>query len=65
MYLNNYEFYLNLASKTASNVRMLIKGNFLIKTSEVLSVFYKLKYSKFIGLMERFNPKNKLFETKS
>ena len=44
---------------------MLIKGNFLTKTSEVLSVFYKLKYSKFIGLMERFNPKNKLFKTKS
>ena len=57
--LNNYEFYLNLTSKTSSRVRISIKGNFLIKTSEVLSVFYKLRYSRFIGLVKNFNPKNK------
>ena len=57
--LNNYEFYLNLTSKTSSRVRISVKGNFLIKTSEVLSVFYKLRYSRFIGLVKNFNPKNK------
>ena len=57
--LNNYEFYLNLTSKKSSRVRISIKGNFLIKTSEVLSVFYKLRYSRFIGLVKNFNPKNK------
>ena len=56
---NNYEFYLNLTSKTASNVWISVKGNFLIKTSEVFLMFYKLIYSRFIGLLESFNPKNK------
>ena len=56
---NNYEFYLNLTSNTASNVWISVKGNFLIKTSEVFLMFYKLIYSRFIGLLESFNPKNK------
>ena len=31
---------MDLTSKTPSNVRISIKGNFTIKTSEVLLVFY-------------------------
>ena len=50
---------MNLTSKTPSNVRISIKGNFLIKTSEVLLVFHNALYSRFIGLVESFNPKNK------
>lgn len=61
--LNNHEFYLNLKSKTPRNVRISIKGNFLIKASEVLLLFYKLIYSSSTGVVESFNPKNKyLFE---
>ena len=59
--LNNYQFYTNLTSKTLSNVRMSIKGNFTIKTSGVLLVFHNLMYSRFIGQAENFNPKNKEF----
>ena len=60
---NNHEFYLNLISKTPRNVRISIKGNFLIKASEVLLLFYKLIYSSSTGVVESFNPKNKyLFE---
>ena len=44
--------------KTPSYVR-ISKGNFLIRPSEVLSVFYKLISSSFIGLVKSFNPKNK------
>ena len=33
--LNNYEIYMNLRSKTPSNVRTSIKGNFPIKTSKL------------------------------
>ena len=40
---------------------MSIKGNFTIKTSGVLLVFHNLMYSKFIGQVENFNPKNKEF----
>ena len=50
---------MNLANKTQGSVRISIKGNFLIKIFEVLSVFYKLVSSRFIGLVESFNPKNK------
>ena len=50
---------MNLTSKTPSNIRISIKGNFSIKMSEVLLVFYNLIYSSFIGLVESFNPKNK------
>ena len=50
---------MNLTSKTPSNVRISIKGNFPIKTSEVLLVFHNLIYSMMIGLVEGFNPKNK------
>ena len=56
--LNNYGFYLNLGSKAPSNVQISIKGNFPIKTYEVLLVFYNV-YSRIIGLVESFNPKNK------
>ena len=59
--LNNYEFYMNLTSKTPSKVRMLIKGSFSIETSGVLFVFHNLMYSRLIGLVENFNPKNKEF----
>ena len=57
--LNNDEFYFRVTSKTPSNIRISSKGNSLIKTSEVLLVFYKLILSRFIGLVESFNPKNK------
>ena len=50
---------MNLTSKTPSNVPISIKGNFPIKVSEVLLVFHNLMYSRFIGLLESFNPKNK------
>ena len=50
---------MNLTSKTPSNIPISIKGNFPIKTSEVLLVFHNLIYSRFIGLLESFNPKNK------
>ena len=61
--LNNHEFYLNLISKTPRNVRISIKGNFLIKASEVLLLFHKLIYSRSTGVVESFYPKNKyLFE---
>ena len=40
---------------------MSIKGNFTIKTSGVLLVFHNLTYSRFIGQVENFNPKNKEF----
>ena len=33
-----YTFYMNLTSKTPSNVWISIKGNFPIKTSEVLAI---------------------------
>ena len=59
--LNNYEFYMNLTSKTPSKVRMLIKGSFPIETSGLLFVFHNLMYSRLIGLVENFNPKNKEF----
>ena len=55
--LNNYEFYMNLASKTTSNIRISVKGNFPIKKSEVLLVFHNVIYSRFIGLVESFNLK--------
>ena len=35
---------MNLTSKKPSNIRISIKGNFLIKPSEVLLVFYNLIY---------------------
>ena len=50
---------MNLTSKTPSNVQISIKENFPIKTSEVLFVFHNLIDSKFIGLVESFNSKNK------
>ena len=40
---------------------MLIKGSFPIETSGVLFVFHNLMYSRLIGLVENFNPKNKEF----
>ena len=49
---------MNLTSKTPSNVRMSIKGNFPIETSGVLLVFHNLMYSRFIGLVENFSCKN-------
>ena len=52
---------MNLTNRTPSNVQMSIKGNFLIETSGVLLVFHNLMYSRFIGLVENFNPKNKEF----
>ena len=48
---------MSLTSKTASNVRMSIKGNFPIETSGVLLVFHNLMYSRFIGLVENFSCK--------
>ena len=51
---NHYEFDMNL---TASNVRLSIKANFPIKTSEVLCAFRNVIYSRFIGLVESFNLK--------
>ena len=54
---------MNSTSKTPSSVQILIKGNFPIKTFEVLFVFHNVIYSRFIGLVESFNPKNnKLFK---
>ena len=50
---------MNLTSKKPSNIRISIKGNFLIKPSEVLLVFYNLIYPRFIGIVENVNPKNK------
>ena len=50
---------MNLTSKTPSNVGISIKGNWPIKTSEVLLVFHNLIYGRFIGLVEIFYPKNK------
>ena len=50
---------MNLTSKKPSNVRISIKENFPIKTSEVLLVLQNLIYSRFIELVESFNPKNK------
>ena len=50
---------MNLTSKTPSNVRISIKGNFPIKTSDILLVFHNLVYSRIIGLVESFNRKNK------
>ena len=50
---------MNLTSKTPSNVRISIKGNFPIKTSEDLLVFHNLIYSRFIRLVGSFNAKNK------
>ena len=50
---------MNLTSKAPSNARIPIKGNFPIKTSEVSLVFHNLIYSRFIGQVESFNPKNK------
>ena len=47
---------MNLTSKTPSDVRISIKGNFPIKTSEVLLVFHDLICARFIGLVESFNP---------
>ena len=48
---------MNLTSKTPSNVRISIKGNFPIKTSEVLFVFHNLIYSRFIGQWRALNRK--------
>ena len=42
-------------------MNLTIKGNFPIKTSEVFLVFYNLIYSRSIGLVESFNPRNKYF----
>ena len=50
---------MNLKSKTPSNVRISIKGNFPIKTSEDLLVFHNVIYSRFIRLVESVNTKNK------
>ena len=50
---------MNLTSKTPSNVRMSIKGNFSIETSGVLSVLDNVMNSRFIGLVKNFNPKKK------
>ena len=50
---------MNLTSKKRSDARMSIKGNFLIKPSEVLFVFHNLIYSRFIGIVENVNPKSK------
>ena len=50
---------MNLTSKKPSNIRISIKGNFLIKPSEVLLVFYNLIHPRFIGIVENVNPKNK------
>ena len=50
---------MNLTSKTPSKVPISIKGNFPLKTFEVLLVFHNLIYSRFIGQVESFNPKNK------
>ena len=52
---------MNLTSKAPSNVRISVKGNFQIKTSDVLLVFHNLIYSRFIALVDNFNPKNKYF----
>ena len=49
---------MNLASKTPSNVRISVIGNFPIKMCEVLFVFHNVIYPKFIRLVESFNPKN-------
>ena len=50
---------MDLKSKTPSNVRITIKGNFPIKTSEDLLVFHNVIYSRFIRLVESVNTKNK------
>ena len=47
---------INLTGKTPSHVRISFKGNFLIKTSEVLFLFHNVIYSRFTGLVESFNP---------
>ena len=50
---------MNLKSKTPRTVRISIKRNFPIKMSEVLLMFHNLTYSRFFGLVETLNPKNK------
>ena len=50
---------MNLTSKTPSNVRISVIGNFPSKMCEVLFVFHNVIYPKFIRLVESFNPKNK------
>ena len=50
---------MDLKSKTPSNVRISVKGNFPIKTSEDLLVFHNVIYSRFIRLVESVNTKNK------
>ena len=50
---------MNLTIKAPRNVRISIKRNLPIKTSEVLLVFHNVIYTMFIGLVEIFNPKNK------
>ena len=56
---------MNLTSKTPSNVQISVKGNLMIKASEILFVFHNVIYSRFIGLVESFNPKSKLFFKRS
>ena len=56
---------MNLTSKTPSNVQISVKGNLTIKASEILFVFHNVIYSRFIGLVESFNPKSKLFFKRS
>ena len=51
---------MNLTSKTPSNVRISIKGNFSIETSGVLSVLDNVMNSRFIGLVKNFNPKKRV-----
>ena len=57
--------FMNLTSKTPSNVQISVKGNLTIKASEILFVFHNVIYSRFIGLVESFNPKSKLFFKRS
>ena len=57
--LNDYESYMNGTKKIPSNVRILVKGNLPINTSELLLLFYNLIYFRFIQLVENLNLKNK------
>ena len=51
---------MNLTSKTPSNVRMSIKGNFSIETSGVLSVLDNVMNSRFIGLVKNLTLKKRV-----
>ena len=53
---------MNLTSKTPSNVRISIKGNFSIETSGVLSVLDNVMNSRFIGLVKNLTLKKEFFK---